>query len=95
MLGFELTEEQQQLKDTARRFAAAEIIPKAAQHDEEQKFPEEIARKAWELGLMNFEVPREHGGLGLGVLDTCLMLEELNYSEWTLVGKFGGGAPPV
>lgn len=79
MLGFELTEEQQQLKDTARRFAAAEIIPKAAQYDEEQRFPDDIARKAWEVGLMNFEVPREHGGLGLGVLDTCLMLEELNY----------------
>jgi acyl-CoA dehydrogenase len=79
MMRFDLSPEQQQLKETARRFAAEEIIPVAAKHDEEQTFPAEIARKAWELGLMNFEVPVEHGGPGLGVLDTCLMLEELNY----------------
>jgi acyl-CoA dehydrogenase len=79
MLGFELTPEQTQLKETARRFSLDEIVPVASRFDEEQRFPEEIARKAWELGLMNFEVPTEYGGLGLGILDTCLVLEELNY----------------
>jgi acyl-CoA dehydrogenase len=79
MIGFDFSPEQLQLKETAHRFAAEEMIPVAARHDEEQSFPEAVARKAWELGLMNFEVPRELGGLGLGVLDTCLVLEELNY----------------
>jgi acyl-CoA dehydrogenase len=79
MLGFDLSPEQEQLKETARRFAAEEMIPVAARYDEEQTFPEPVARKAWEVGLMNLEVPRELGGLGLGVLDTCLVLEELNY----------------
>ncbi len=79
MIGFDLSPEQQQLKETARRFAVEEIIPVAAQHDEEQRFPDGTARKAWELGLMNLEVPREFGGLGLGVLDSCIVLEELNY----------------
>jgi acyl-CoA dehydrogenase len=79
MLEFELTSEQEQLRETARRFAADEIIPVAARYDEEQRFPEDVARKAWELGLMNLEVPRELGGLGLGVLDTCIVLEQLNY----------------
>jgi acyl-CoA dehydrogenase len=80
MLSFELSSEQQQLKEAARRFAVEEMMPVAARHDEEQRFPEAVARKAWELGLMNLEVPRELGGLGLGVLDTCLVLEELNYA---------------
>ena len=80
MFGFDLTPEQEQLKETARRFAREEMIPVAARCDDEQIFPEDVARKAWELGLMNLEVPREHGGLGLGVLDTCLVLEELNYA---------------
>ena len=80
MLGFDLSPEQQQLKETARRFAADVMMPVAARHDEEQTFPAEVARQAWELGLMNLEVPRELGGLGLGVLDTCLVLEELNYA---------------
>jgi acyl-CoA dehydrogenase len=79
MLSFELNPEQTQLKETARRFALEEIIPVAARYDESEEFPEPIARRAWELGLMNLEVPRELGGLGLGVLDTCLLLEELNY----------------
>jgi acyl-CoA dehydrogenase len=79
MIGFDLSPEQEQLRETARRFALEEMIPVAARYDEEQTFPEPVARKAWELGLMNLEVPREHGGLGLGVLDTCLVLEELNY----------------
>ena len=50
MLSFALTEEQLQPKETARRFAAEEIIPVAARHDEEERFPVEVARKAWELG---------------------------------------------
>jgi acyl-CoA dehydrogenase len=80
MLSFDLSPEQRQLKETARRFATEEMIPVAARYDEEQRFPADVARKAWELGLMNLEVPREYGGLGLGVLDTCLVLEELNYA---------------
>src|SRR5262249_39662231 len=53
--------------------------PVAARCDDEQRFAEDVVRKAWELGLMNFAVPQELGGAGLGALDTCLVLEELNY----------------
>lgn len=80
MFGFDLTPEQEQLRDTARRFAREEMIPVAGRHDEEQLFPREVARKAWELGLMNFEVPSAYGGPDLGVLDSCIVLEELNYA---------------
>jgi len=79
MFSFEMTPEQRELKELARRFAADEVIPVARQFDEEERFPEEVCRKAWELGLMNLEVPKEFGGAGLGVLDTILILEELNY----------------
>jgi acyl-CoA dehydrogenase len=51
------TEEQQQLVTTAREFAKAEIIPVAAKLDEHGTFPKEIIKHAWELGLMNAEVP--------------------------------------
>lgn len=79
MLSFALTPEQQQLRETARRFAVDEIIPVAPRYDEEETFPEPVCRSAWELGLMNSEVPQEYGGLGLGVLDTCILQEQLNY----------------
>ncbi len=79
MFSFELTSEQEQLRATARRFAEQEMVPVAAHYDEQETFPHDVARKAWELGLMNVEVPREYGGLGLGVLDTCILQEQLNW----------------
>jgi acyl-CoA dehydrogenase len=79
MLGFTLTDEQEQLKKTARDFTRREIVPNAARYDEAEEFPYDIMRQAWELGLMNFEIPQPYGGLGLGVLDTILVLEEINY----------------
>ena len=45
MLSFDLTPEQQQLKETARRFAADEIMPVAGQCDEEQRFPLDVCKK--------------------------------------------------
>jgi acyl-CoA dehydrogenase len=98
MLSFDLTAEQRQLKEIAHRFALEEMIPVAARHDEEERFPKELVHQAWELGLMNLEVPREVGGLGLGVLDTCLVLEELNYACSGMTNAFaanGLAATPV
>ena len=76
---FNLTPEQRQLKEIAHKFAIEEILPKAAQYDTEHAFPRDIIRKAWRVGLMNPQIPPEYGGLGLGVFDTCLVGEELNY----------------
>ena len=50
MIAFELTDEQRQLKAAAHEFAVKEILPVAAKYDEEQTFPREVARKAWENG---------------------------------------------
>jgi acyl-CoA dehydrogenase len=79
MLGFNLSPEQEQLKKTARDFTRHEIIPVAGRYDDAEEFPYDVMRKAWEVGLINFEVPQEYGGLGLGALDTIMCLEELNY----------------
>src|SRR5260370_3268843 len=79
MLGFELSEEQRELKDLARKCTAQEIIPRAREYDEKEIFPEDVCEKAFAAGLMNFGVPKELGGPGLGVLDTSLIVEELNY----------------
>lgn len=79
MLGFELSDDQLQLQELSRKFAKEEIIPKAAHHDETGEFPREIAKKAWELGIMNTHIPQEYGGMGLGVLDGCIITEELAY----------------
>jgi acyl-CoA dehydrogenase len=79
MISFDLTDQQQELKALARRFSEHEIIPRAREYDEKEIFPRDICEKAFAAGLMNLGVPGELGGPGLGVLDSSLILEELNY----------------
>ncbi|MFQ5707831.1 MAG: acyl-CoA dehydrogenase family protein [bacterium] len=76
MVDFSLTEEQKQLRDLAREFTEKEIVPVAAEYDKKAEFPTEVIKKAWELGLMNVQVPESYGGAGLGVLEDCLIAEE-------------------
>jgi acyl-CoA dehydrogenase len=99
MIGFDFTEEQEQLIATARDFAKKEITPVAGQLDEEGKFPVEIGKKAWETGLINIEIPTEFGGLGLSCLDHCLVLEEISYGctgvNTTLAGNMLGAMPLI
>jgi len=80
MADFSLTPEQESLRDLARKFARTEMAPHAAECDRLPRFPEEIYRKAYELGLMNLNVPAEYGGSGLGLFDQCLIVEELAYA---------------
>ena len=79
MIGFELSEEQQQLQKLARDFAANEIRPVAGHHDETGEWPLEILKKAWELGLMNTKIPVDFGGMELSVLDTAILEEEIGW----------------
>ena len=77
MPDFSLTPEQESLRDLARKFARTEMAPHAAECDRAPRFPEEIYRKAYDLGLMNLNVPTEFGGSGLSLFDQCLIVEEL------------------
>ncbi|KAL9989523.1 hypothetical protein ACROYT_G004084 [Oculina patagonica] len=78
-LSFEFSEELQQLQEMARRFSREEILPVAAHHDQTGEYPWEIIKKAHALGLVNGHIPEEFGGPGLGVLDGCVITEELAY----------------
>ena len=80
MPDFSLTAEQESLRDLARKFARTEMAPHAAECDRTGRFPEEIYRKAFDLGLMNLNVPAEYGGSGLGVTEQCLIIEELAHA---------------
>jgi len=77
MIGFDLTAEQKSLQEKARRFAREVILPVAAQHDRDGTFPLGLMEKAHQEGFFTPLVPKEYGGQGLGVLDTCIFSEEL------------------
>jgi alkylation response protein AidB-like acyl-CoA dehydrogenase len=76
-MDFDLTEEQRAIKDTARAFARAEMMPFARQWDEEEIFPVETLRKAAALGFAGIYVNAEVGGSALSRLDAALIFEEL------------------
>lgn len=77
MIDFSLTQEQQELQNKAREFAQEYMIPYASYYDETGEFPMPIIKKAWESGLMNLTIPKEFGGPGLGLIDACIVVEEL------------------
>ncbi len=79
MLSFELTDEQKALVAETSKFVRAEIVPIAAKCDEEEKFPVDVFKRAWELGLSAPIIPSELGGAGLSGIDHSLVTEELAY----------------
>ncbi|MDI3287715.1 acyl-CoA dehydrogenase family protein [Polyangium sp. 15x6] len=79
MVDFSLSEEHKGLIETARRFTKERIIPIAAACDHESRFPMEVFKEAWEIGLVNPTVPAEYGGSGMGELENAIITEELAY----------------
>jgi butyryl-CoA dehydrogenase len=78
---FELTSEQELIRKTAREFTENEIVPHAAEWDEQSRYPKEVVVKMAELGFMGMFVPEEWGGAGLDHLSYCLAVEEISRGD--------------
>jgi alkylation response protein AidB-like acyl-CoA dehydrogenase len=79
MTQFDLTDDQRQIQDMARRFTADAITPHAAEWDEKHIFPRDTIRAAAELGFGGIYVSEESGGIGLGRLESALIMEAMAY----------------
>lgn len=77
MIDFSLSEEQRGLQKLVRDFARKEIAPVAIDLDHEQRHCHEIVEKFFDVGLLHYLIPEEYGGPGLGLLEGCLISEEL------------------
>ena len=76
-LNFDLTEEQNLLRQAVRDFAEREIAPVAGELDEKEEFSVELTRKMGELGLLGCFVTAEYGGSDIGYLSYAIAVEEL------------------
>lgn len=76
---FGLTEDQQAILETARKFTADRITPFAAQWDEEAHYPVDVWKAAGELGFGGIYVSEEGGGIGLGRIEAALVIEAMAY----------------
>jgi acyl-CoA dehydrogenase len=57
----ELSAEQKEIQELARKFTKDEIIPKAAEYDRTMEYPWDILKKAWAVGLINTHIPKHCG----------------------------------
>ncbi len=76
-LNFDLTEEQNLLREAVREFAEQEIAPVAEGLDEKEEFSVELTQKMGELGLLGCFVPAKYGGSNMGYVSYIIAVEEL------------------
>lgn len=74
---FMLNEEQEMIRDTARKFATEVIAPRAIEIDRDQTFPKDVFDQMGELGFLGLPISEEMGGAGMGYFAYCLALEEI------------------
>ncbi|MGB3796236.1 MAG: acyl-CoA dehydrogenase family protein [Alteraurantiacibacter sp.] len=76
---FQLNEEQLAIQEMAQRFTADNITPYAAEWDEKHHFPVDVIKSTAELGFGGIYVSEEGGGIGLGRLESALIMEAMAY----------------
>ncbi|BBB32212.1 acyl-CoA dehydrogenase [Thermotomaculum hydrothermale] len=77
-MDFRLTEEQQMMRDMARRFAEERVKPGAAERDRTHEFPVDLLKECAELGFMGVAIPEEYGGAGMDYISYAIMIEEIS-----------------
>lgn len=80
-MDFDLTEEQVQIREVARKFCDAEIVPGVRERDREESFPSELLPGLFEAGFLSVPVPEQYGGMGADYLSYGLVIEELGRAD--------------
>lgn len=99
-MNFELTEEQNLIRDMVREFAETEVAPTARIRDEEERFDRALMfDRLAELGLTGIVFPEEYGGAGADYLSYAIAVEELSRvcasTGVTLSAHLSLGANPI
>jgi butyryl-CoA dehydrogenase len=93
-----LTETQREIASLARQIAENEVLPVRAKLDHDERFPREILRTLADAGLVGVFIPEAHGGFGGGMVELCLVTEELSRVELGVSTSYGAialGTLPV
>src|SRR3954449_5597717 len=78
---FTLSEDQQEIKRTAKDLLAARAgVAQLREHAEAGTYDDALTKELGELGWPGIAISEEHGGQGLGLVELCVLLEELGYA---------------
>ena len=80
MTQFDLTTDQRQLFEHADRIGKEKLLPLAERMDNEEWWPEDLFAQLGSLGFLGVTVPEKYGGVGLGLLESGLILQA--FSRW-------------
>jgi isovaleryl-CoA dehydrogenase len=86
---FGLGETADMLRESVRSFAAARIAPRAAEIDRSNAFPRDLWPELGKLGVHGITVPEAFGGLGLGYLEHCVVMEEISRASASIGLSYG------
>ena len=87
-MDFDLTEEQQMLQETIRKFADEEIAPVASENDKKGEFPRDLFNRMAGLGFVGTPIPEEYGGAGFDYISHAIVAEELGRVDSSLRGTY-------
>lgn len=97
-MNYFLTDEQQMIKELAAKIADEKIAPLAIEYDEKGIFPHDIVKVLADSDLCGVYIEEEYGGLGGGIFEMALVVEELSRACGGIALSFAGtglGAFPI
>jgi isovaleryl-CoA dehydrogenase len=88
-LDFGLGETADMMRESVRSFADSQIIPLAAETDENNEFPMQLWPQMGTLGVLGITVEEEYGGAGMGYLEHCIAMEEISRASASVGLSYG------
>ena len=77
------------LRDSVQKFAAAELVPRAAEIDRSNEFPMDMWRKLGDMGLLGICVAEDYGGSAMGYLAHVVGIEEISRASASVGLSYG------
>uniref|UniRef100_A0A6B2L6K2 Isovaleryl-CoA dehydrogenase, mitochondrial n=1 Tax=Arcella intermedia TaxID=1963864 RepID=A0A6B2L6K2_9EUKA len=77
------------MRETARKWAQAEVAPRAAEIDKNNLFPHDLWRKMGDMGFLGITAGEAYGGLHLGYYDHCIVMEEISRASGSVALSYG------